>query len=207
MNDSTASATENAPTVTGGSKPSPNARPHLARRRYLIDRRRQLRTVALTSGVTIFLLTIVNIAFGILRTSQSMVLSSAAPQLKPILEKQDANFAGVLALLSAVFVIGVAIITIAETHRTAGAIFAVKQRLDRVRDGDLHATLKLRERDTLQNLVDPFNEMVGSLRHRALSEADELDRLADDASSDTADPSGLAARIRELADRKRTIAT
>jgi len=110
-------------------------------------------------------------------------------------------------VISIVFVIGIVAITIAETHRTAGAIYAVKQRLDRVRDGDFQATLKLRKRDTLRDLVAPFNEMVGALRSEALSEADELDHLADEASSTPSGNSGLAARLRELAEKKRNLGT
>ena len=46
--------------------------------------------------------------------------------------------------------------------------------------------------------MQPFNEMVGSLRDRALSEADELDRIAEQASSATADPAEVAARLHEV---------
>ena len=202
MNDSTASSQKRDQISRDELSPPSTTRPHLTRRRYLIDRRRQLRTVVLTSGVTIFLLVVVNIAFAVMRTSQSMVLSSAAPQLGPVLEKQAATFGTMLMVFSAIFVVGVVAITIAETHRTAGAIYAVKQRLERVRDGDFQVNLRLRKRDTLRDLVVPFNEMVSSLRNRVVAEADELDRLADEAGD-----SALAARLRELAERKRDIQT
>jgi methyl-accepting chemotaxis protein len=203
MNDTTATPDMLDQTPAAGAATTPPVRPRVYRRQYLVDRKRQLRTVVLTAGVTIFLLAIVNIAFGVMRASQSMVLSTAAPQLRPVLEQQDASFATTLLVISAIFVAGVSIITIAETHRTAGAIYAVKQRLDRVRDGGLKVNLNLRKRDTLRDLMAPFNEMVASLRDRVLADADELDRLADEASSATADPAALAARLRELADGKR----
>jgi methyl-accepting chemotaxis protein len=203
MNDTTATPDMLDQTPAAGATATPPVRPRVYRRQYLVDRKRQLRTVVLTAGVTIFLLAIVNIAFGVMRASQSMVLSTAAPQLRPVLEQQDASFATTLLVISAIFVAGVSIITIAETHRTAGAIYAVKQRLDRVRDGGLRVTLDLRKRDTLRDLMAPFNEMVASLRDRVLADADELDRLADEASSATADPAELAARLRQLADGKR----
>ena len=208
MSDSTASNQKSDQISTDEPNPPPTTRPHMARRRYLIDRRRQLRTVALTAGVSIFLLVVVNIAFAVMRTSQSMVLSTAAPQLRPVLEKQDATFGTMLMVISVIFVAGVVAITIAETHRTAGAIYAVKQRLERVRDGDFQVKLRLRKRDTLRDLMVPFNEMVSSLRTRAVAEADELDRLADEASSAEAGDSGLvAARLREIAQGKRDIHT
>jgi len=203
MNDTTATPDMLDQTPAAGAATTPPVRPRVYRRQYLVDRKRQLRTVVLTAGVTIFLLAIVNISFGVMRASQSMVLSTAAPQLRPVLEQQDSSFATTLLVISAIFVAGVSIITIAETHRTAGAIYAVKQRLDRVRDGGLKVNLNLRKRDTLRDLMAPFNEMVASLRDRVLADADELDRLADEASSATADPAALAARLRELADGKR----
>ena len=203
MNDTTATPDMLDQTPAAGAATTPPVRPRVYRRQYLVDRKRQLRTVVLTAGVTIFLLAIVNIAFGVMRASQSMVLSTAAPQLRPVLEQLDASFATTLLVISAIFVAGVSIITIAETHRTAGAIYAVKQRLERVRDGGLKVNLNLRKRDTLRDLMAPFNEMVASLRDRVLADADELDRLADEASSATADPAALAARLRELADGKR----
>jgi len=48
---------------------------------------------------------------------------------------------------------------------------------------------------------------VSALRSNALAEADELDRLADEASSAPSGDSGLAARLRELAEKKRDIQT
>jgi methyl-accepting chemotaxis protein len=203
MNDTAATPDMLDQISTSGASTLPPVRPRVYRRQYLVDRKRQLRTVVLTAGVTLFLLAIVNIAFGVMRASQSMVLSAAAPQLGPILEQQDSSFATTLLVISLIFVGGVSIITIAETHRTAGAIYAVKQRLERVRDGGLRVTLDLRKRDTLRDLMAPFNEMVASLRDRVLADADELDRLADEASSATADPAVLAARLRELAEQKR----
>jgi methyl-accepting chemotaxis protein len=171
----------------------------MRRRRYVIDRRRQFRAATLTSGLAILLLIVVNTAFSILRTSQSEVLSVAAPQLRTALEEQDARLGMLLIVVSAIVVTGVFVITIAETHRTAGAAFALKQRLNRVRDGDYRVTLKLRPRDTLLDLRDPFNEMVGSLRETALADADRLDRLADAARED----SDLAAELRAFAEEKR----
>jgi methyl-accepting chemotaxis protein len=181
---------------------TPASRPRVRRRRFVIDRRRQLRAAALTSLLAVVLLIVVNTAFSILRTSQSEVLATAAPQLRAALEAQDARLGMLLIVVSVIVVTGVFVITIAETHRTAGAIFALKQRLDRVRDGDYRVTLKLRSRDTLLDLRDPFNEMVASLRDSTLTDARRLDRLADAASENP----DLAAELRTFAEEKRTIA-
>ena len=203
MQDPSTSGEEPGRNTGTDSKSTPETRPRVIRRHYVIDRRRQFRTAALTSGLAFLLLLVVNVAFGFLRASQAMMLTSAAPQLKPVLEAQDAKTATLLAVVSLVFIVGVFILTIAETHRTAGAIYAVKQRLDRVRDGDLHVRLQLRPRDNLRDLRGPFDEMVGALRERTLADADTLGRLAEEAS----DNPELAAKLRTLADEKRTLAS
>jgi len=81
----------------------------------------------------------------------------------------------------------------------------VKKKLDQVRNGDYEVTLRLRPRDSLRDLTKPFNEMVTSLRTRTLAEADEFDLLADEASSGPGGDPDLAAKLRELAKRKRDL--
>jgi methyl-accepting chemotaxis protein len=159
----------------------------------------------MTSSLATVLLVLVNLGFFLLRSAQSSKLSALAPQTGPVLEKQDATFGAVLVLVSVVVVAGVFILTIAETHRTAGAIYALRQRLERVRDGDYRVSLKLRQRDTLQDLKEPFGEMVAALRHKALAEADELDRVAEGVSTGRASPSQAAEELRGIAIRKREI--
>ena len=188
------------PSLIGESAP---ARPYFRRRQYIVDKRRQYRTAALTSGLTILLLVVVNIAFSILRTSQTIVLTAAAPELGPILDAQDTKVGTMLIVISIVFVVGIFVLTIAETHRTAGAVYAVKQRLIRLRDGDYRVDLNLRPRDNLRDLMEPFNDMVASLRDRAQADAAELERLADEAG----DGSAIGAALRELAQQKRTLAS
>jgi methyl-accepting chemotaxis protein len=157
----------------------------------------------LTSSLALFLLLVVNIGFWMLQTSQSSTLAAVAPQLSPVLEKQDATFSAVLIVLSLAFIAGVFVITVVETHRTAGSVFAVKQRIGRVRDGDLHVSLNFRPQDTLLDLKDPFNEMVASLREKEISEADELDRLADEASKGALPEPVLLEKLRTIALKKR----
>jgi len=175
----------------------------MMRRQYVIDRRRQYRSAALTSGLSLILLVIVNVAFSILRNTQSVVLSAASPQLRPVLEAQDARIGTMLIVVSIIFVAGVFAITIAETHRTAGAVFALQKAFDRVRVGDFRTMLRLRPRDTLLDLRFPFNDMLNSLRNRVLAEADELEEFAAEASSGALEAPELASRLVDLAKRKR----
>jgi hypothetical protein len=177
--------------------------PPFRRRHYVVDKRRQYRTAALTSGLAILLLVVVNVAFSILRTSQTIVLTAAAPELGPILDAQDTKVGTMLIVISVVFVAGIFVLTIAETHRTAGAVYAVKQRLIRLRDGDYRVALNLRPRDNLRDLMEPFNDVVAALRDRALADAAELERLAEEAG----DGSALGAKLGELARQKRRLAS
>ena len=203
MNDPNASSQVCDQVSTDGLNPPTTARPRMMRRQYVIDRRRQYRSAALTSGLSLILLIVVNIAFSILRNTQSVVLSAASPQLRPVLEAQDARIGTMLIVVSIVFVAGVFAITIAETHRTAGAVFALQKAFDRVRTGDFRTMLRLRPRDTLLDLRFPFNDMLNSLRIRALAEADELEEFAAEASSGALEASELASRLVDLAKRKR----
>ena len=80
-----------------------------------------------------------------------------------------------------------------------------QQRLERVRQGDLHVTLKLRRNDNLQDLEQPFNEMVSTLRDRALDEASQLDKLAAKAVGMGAAGQAIARDLQGLADFRRQV--
>jgi len=192
-----------------GATPSPpqSARPRVIRRRYLIDPRRQLRTVIMTTSLIAILVLLVNLGFAFLRSSQTSFLAAIAPQLTPVIEQQDDIFWLNMIVMSVVLVVAVSLKSIVDTHHTAGAVFAVRQRLERVTEGDLRVVLKLRRGDNLQNLEAPFNDMVSSLRNRALDEAAGLDELA--VIAEEIGPAGedLARALHGLAQHKRVIGT
>lgn len=175
------------------------------RRRYLIDPKRQLRTVVMTTSVVAVLVILVNLGFALLRVSQSSFLSAVAPQLGPVLERQNTTYSWLMLVLSIALLALVSLKTIVETHRTAGAVFAVRQRLERVRQGDLHVSLKLRQNDNLQDLEQPFDEMVAALRHRALAEASKLEELAAAAATLGPEADELARSLGDLALAKRRL--
>jgi methyl-accepting chemotaxis protein len=181
--------------------------PRVFRTKYLSDPRRQLRTALMTTSLVTVLLILVNLGFSILRSSHTSILTAAAPQLAPVVEEQSSTLSLTMIVLSVLLVIAVFVGTIVETHRTAGAVYAVQQRLDRVREGDFHVALKLRLRDNLQDLEGPFNEMVASLRKRALDEALALENLAETADSIGNGGTDLAQSLRELAARKKISGT
>ena len=114
-----------------GPTPSPpqSQRAKVIRRRYLIDPKRQLRTAVMTTSLVAILVFLVNLGFALLRTSQTSYLAAVAPQLTPVIERQDTIFSLTMIIMSVVLVVGVSLKTIVETHRTAGAVFAVRQRI------------------------------------------------------------------------------
>jgi methyl-accepting chemotaxis protein len=185
----------------------PTPRSRVPRRRYLIDPKRQLRATAMTTSVVAVLVIIVNAGFALLRDSQASFLAAVAPQLETVIAQQNATLSLIVILCSVTLVVAVSLKTIVETHRTAGAVFAVRQRLDRLRRGDLDINLRLRRNDNLHDLEEPFNEMVASLRDRALSDASALERLADRASEIGPVGREIAEEIRDLAREKRQIGT
>ena len=187
-------------TWPGPDEPMPN---RVVRRHYLIDPRRQLRAVVMTTSVVGVLVILVNVGFALLRITQSSFLSAVAPQLGPVLERQETTYSWVMIGFSVVLVAAVSAKTIVDTHRTAGAVFAVKQRLERVRQGDLHVTLKLRRNDNLQDLEQPFNEMVSALRDRALDDASRLDELAAEANRLGTEGEDIARGLQTLAISRR----
>jgi methyl-accepting chemotaxis protein len=180
-------------------------RRRIIRKRYLIDPKRQLRAVVMTTSVVALLVVLVNVGFALVRASQSSYLSAVAPQLGPVLERQNTTYSWLMLMLSAALLVLVSGKTIVETHRTAGAVFAVRQRLERIRQGDLHVTLKLRRNDNLQDLEQPFDEMVAALRDRALEEASKLEELAAAAASLGPESEGIARSLGELALAKRRL--
>lgn len=181
------------------STPFPTARARVLRRRYLIDPRRQLRAAVMTTSLVVVLVIMVNLGFGILRSNQASFLSAVAPQLSPLLEEQQTVYTLAMILFSIVLVAAVSLRTIVETHRTAGAVFAVRQRIERITDGDYHVNLRLRENDNLEDLVGPFNTMVATLRDAAENEALELQRLADRAEKMGPEAEVIADELRGLA--------
>jgi signal transduction histidine kinase len=186
---------------------SPSSAPgqRTARRRYLIDPRRQLRAAFMTTSVVLVLVILVNVGFAVMRSSQSSFLAAVAPQLQPLLDEQSTVSLLAMIGLSLVLVITVSVKTIVETHRTAGAVFAVRQRLERVRQGDYQVSLRLRRNDNLQDLEPVFNSMVAALRDRALTEAETLESLAVRADGMGPEGSLIGNDLRELAARQREL--
>ena len=175
------------------------------RRQYVINREKQLRSAFLVVVVVVLLLVPLNYSLHTVRQQETATITASNPELRPLMESRDRIELVVGLLASLVIMAGVFVLTIIETHRTAGAAFAIKRRLDLVREGRLSAELHLRGGDNLRELEAPFNAMTEALRSRASDEAIALEELADQV-ADIVVPQeahALANRLRHLARKRR----
>jgi hypothetical protein len=175
--------------------------PPFYRRTYLIDKKGQLKTTIKVAGLVAFLLLVLNLVLAGISTGESRKIIAANPDLAPHMAATDRSGSFVIAAGSLFVLFVVVVRTVVETHRTSGAAFNIKRCLGRVEDGELHTILKLRPKDNLMELQEPFNRMVASLRKRA----SEDQKLLTDISSKIEEYGypEEAKILRDLADSKR----
>ncbi|HEX4823439.1 MAG TPA: hypothetical protein VFV19_03945 [Candidatus Polarisedimenticolaceae bacterium] len=118
--------------------------PAWRRRRYVVDARSQLRAGILVGSLTLGLLVLLNLSVFTGRDS-------------------GATSWALLITGSVVFFTGIVAIGILESHRTAGAAFAIRRTIDAVRDGQRGARVRLRRGDHLQELADAVNALAVAL--------------------------------------------
>jgi signal transduction histidine kinase len=108
---------------------------------------------------------------------------------------------------SVVFICGVFVITVLETHKTAGAAFKLRRHLDQIRQGQYHTRIQLRHDDNLIDLAESFNSMARSLENGVWQEVEALERFAARAEMLTGpnDASDLGQDLRTRADRLRQL--
>lgn len=134
------------------------------RRQFLVDPKYQIRA-GITVGVVAFLLlALLNLS---LWTSGRQTGTGTAP-VRGAFAADGASWLVVLAG-SAVFLAGVILIGVFESHRTAGAAFAIRRTVDEIRSGRQGARVRLRRGDHLRELAAAVN---------ALAEAVDAERAA-----------------------------
>jgi len=178
------------------------------RREYLIDRRRQLRSAFLIVMVIVLLLLPLNYSLHTVRQQETTTIAASNPELGPLMQSRDRTELIVGVIASVIILVGVFILTIVETHRTAGAAFSVVRRLDEIREGQYGTRLTLRGGDHLREIEGPFNAMIETLRERAVQDADTLEEMAAIADEVVVPQEAevLAQRMRRLAKKKREMA-
>ena len=168
------------------------------RRRYVVNTRRQFRSAALVALVALVPVAMLNVILHLSRVfERESLFASASPDLAQQLAAFDVNEALLVLAASVVFVVGVFVMTLLETHQTSGAAIGVARHLGMVRDGQYYSRLQLRGTDNLKELVEPFNEMAAALGDRAVLTAGRLEDLANQADA-LAGGARLAEQLREL---------
>jgi signal transduction histidine kinase len=176
------------------------------RRNFLIDRRSQIRAALLSSGTVLILLVLLNLSLYSSRQRANDQVLANAPQLAQMLESQSRLETVLLLTSSLVLLVGVFVVTILETHKTAGAAFNVQRHLERVRLGEYQTRVRLRQDDTLLHVGETFNAMTRALESRTWSEVEALERFAERAERLTGpnDAEDLGRELRAYADQLRT---
>jgi nitrogen fixation/metabolism regulation signal transduction histidine kinase len=152
--------------------------PSYHRRQYLIDRKGQLLATAKIAGVVFILLVLVNFVFYLWNDIETQAIVASNPQIAEEMAEIDLRTTLVFAILSFVVLVFVVIRAIMLTHRTAGAAFNLHRCLKRVAAGDFSTELRVRRKDNLRELQEPFNLMTASLRRRATEDHAVLLSLA-----------------------------
>jgi len=155
----------------------------------------------MVSAVVLPLLALLNWALYSATSASTRSLLVDAPQLEKSLLARDAVQFYVVLVGSVLFLVGVFVFSILETHRTAGAELSLARRLQEIEEGRYRVTAKLRRGDNLGSLERSFNRMVESLVGRTRNEIDELERIAAELEASADEPARrrLAGRLRELA--------
>lgn len=168
----------------------------LRRRRFLVDRRYQLRASLIAVGIAVVLLVLLNV---------SLFLGDPGSAEGPSASPAGAQLALVV-VGSLVFLVGVFLISVLETHRTSGAALKIGRAMEKIRTGRLKTRLRLRRGDNLQDLAVAFNAMTGALHERAWEEIEALEAAAARIESAGGDPSAAAEAgkiLRRLAQERR----
>lgn len=173
----------------------------LRRRRFIVDRRYQLRVSLLAVSVALVLLVLLNLSLFFSARQNASAAAVVAPELGEFIRSQDRIQFGLVLTGSLVFLVGVFLVSILETHRTAGAAYRLAQGLESLREGNLKTRIRLRRGDNLQEVASAINAMAGALHEQAWVQVESLEAVAARLEQNATDPvAGDAAReIRDLA--------
>lgn len=147
------------PTAPQGASPG-GGPPGWRRRRYVVDARYQLRAGALVGGAALVLLILLNVS---LISHGRAGASVAEPAAHRLAAGQSGTSFALLMLGSLTFIAGVILIGLLESHRTAGAAFAIRRAVDEIREGKTEIRVRLRRRDHLQELARSINRLAETI--------------------------------------------
>jgi prepilin-type N-terminal cleavage/methylation domain-containing protein len=178
------------------------------RRQLLVNPSTQIRSAILTTLPFAALLVFINILIHLLRSREAALISESAPEFARVIDQTGRSEMSLVIVASLVVLVGVFIVSIIETHRTAGAAFNIGRKMRRITKGRLDSRLSLRKGDNLTELVEPFNQMAEALEAQARDEAEKMKEMARAVGSglDEDGAARVAAQLHELAmDKRRSV--
>lgn len=185
-------------------QPNHDSWPWWRRRTYLIDRKGQLLATAKITGVVLALLVLLNMVFALWSAIETQAIVATNPELLEEMTAIDRRTTMTLVVVSLVILMVVVVRSIMLTHRTAGAAFNLERCLDRVASGEYGTELRVRRKDNLRQLQEPFNRMMDSFRELAADDQAALLGLAE--KIEGLGHAELAREVRDLAEAKEAIA-
>jgi hypothetical protein len=126
----------------------------------LVDARYQLRVGFLVGIVALVLLILLNLSIFVQDRSAS---TPAGVSIRHLVGGKDPASFALLVLGSAAFLGGVVLIGMLESHRTAGAAFAIRRAVDSIREGRPQIRVRLRRGDHLQDLARSINQLAETI--------------------------------------------
>jgi methyl-accepting chemotaxis protein len=174
------------------------------RRQFLVEKRTQLRAAGMTAAVAFVLLILLNVTLYTARLHGTNALIKESPELASFLRSQNRLEFSLVVAASIVFLAGVFLVTILETHKTAGAAYKLGRGLKDIGRGRFGVKVRLRKDDNLRTLEAEFNEMSRALQDASRREIAELDELAELLEGADVERRDVSERVRRLADRRRS---
>jgi len=130
------------------------------RRQYVVDARYQLRAGVLVGLVALVLLVLLNVALIVPHRAKAVGTAATA---HPLPAGQDGISWALVLSGSAVLLAGVTLIGVLESHRTAGAAYAIGRAVDAIREGRSDIRVRLRQGDHLQELARSINRLAETI--------------------------------------------
>jgi methyl-accepting chemotaxis protein len=169
--------------MTGRTKYSGRVSPkrkRKLRKRYVVDRRRQLTATVRIASLVLILLLALNIVIAWQAYTATTQIMTTDPDIGERLHLANQRNIAVLAGISLVILAMVVVRSIMLTHRTSGAVVKIAKCFESISEGHLDIELKLRSEDTLKPVEDGFNEMTEMLRLQAKNDQKAMEKLANE---------------------------
>jgi hypothetical protein len=178
------------------------------RRNLIVDARSQLKTTLWTACTVGAVLVALLVSLHLARQADMAALGAQMPSLVATLEAQSRVALAFQIAGAFVFLAMVVVVTLLETHKTAGAAVALRRHLDRMRDGEYGVRVQLRRGDNLQDVAASINELSIAQDERLWQEVQVLEDLAEQAKriSSRADAARVAEALEDQVAERRVVA-